>query len=136
MPNTDDQVLQMLRELRAAGPVLTAAARVGKPARRSDGEVARAIMALEIALSSPSFQAVLGGGPPAAPRRGRARSVDTAAAVAAVAPESSFCEIYKEVKDYIDIALEALDWLPVPYATTVAKVIRLLEKFADRACRS
>jgi hypothetical protein len=40
-----------------------------------------------------------------------------------------------EVKDYIEIVVDALDWIPVPYAATIQKVVRLLEKFADRACK-
>jgi hypothetical protein len=108
---------------RRPSPRAAAAAPAGGAPRRSDAEVARAVLALELALSSPSFQGVLGGGTRAA------------AATAAATSGSSFCEIYGEVKDYIDIVVEALDWLPVPYASTIAKVVRLLEKFADRACR-
>ena len=81
------------------------------------------MLMLDIALSSPSFQAALGGG------------TKSAAAVAAALPDSSFCKIYNEVKDYIEIVVDALDWIPVPYAATIQKVVRLLEKFANRACK-
>jgi hypothetical protein len=135
MAMTDADVLKKLRELRAskasaAGAVpkkpqqsATAGAPKGKPKRRSDAEVAHAVLMLDIALSSPSFQAALGGG------------TKSAAAVAAALPDSSFCKIYNEVKDYIEIVVDALDWIPVPYAATIQKVVRLLEKFANRACK-
>jgi hypothetical protein len=131
MAMSDDQVLKQLRDLRAGGlpaaggrrPSPRPGATTGGAPRRSDAEVARAVLALELALSSPSFQGVLGGGAKAA------------AATAAATSGSSFCDIYGEIKGYIDIVVEALDWLPVPYASTIIKVLRLLEQFADQACR-
>jgi hypothetical protein len=142
MAMTDEQVLEKLRELRAisiagrkgssrGGQARALAAGAGGP-RRSDGEVAQAILAIELAMSSPAMQAVLATAAPRA-RSGRAAVVAPADA-STVSAASSFCRIYAEVKDYIDIALEALDW--VPYGSTVAKVVKLLEKFADRACRA
>ncbi len=147
MAMTDEDVLKRLREIHAmsvgggkgsgrGGPSRVLAADAGGP-RRSDGEVARAILAIELALSSPAMQAVLeadGSVTPTAKTKGKGKATALApAGAAAVAADSSFCQIYAEIKDYIDIAMEALDW--VPYGTTIAKVLRLLEKFADRACR-
>jgi hypothetical protein len=82
------------------------------------------------------MQALLAAdGADTAPARAKTRTATVApVGASAVSAGSSFCQIYAEVKDYIDIALEVLDW--VPYGATIAKVVRLLEKFADRACRA
>jgi hypothetical protein len=122
MATTDDDVLKKLRELKAFRPAVARGLK-GKPKRRSDAEVAHAVHMLDVALSSPSFQAVLGVG------------TKSAAAVATASRGSNFCQIYDEVEGYIDDVVDALDWVPVPYAATIQKVVRLLQKFANRACR-
>jgi hypothetical protein len=134
MAMSDKDVLETLRAMRAARPsaagtgrkrgtrLAAAATPTRGPSRRSDVEVAHAVLMLETALSSESFQAALG------------REASATIAVAAASPGSSFCEIYEEVAEYIPIVVETLEWLPVPYAATVAKVVELLQKFANKAC--
>ena len=68
MSMTDEQVLAKLREIRAlsvegdrgsdrGSPVRGPVAGAGGP-RRSDGEAAQAILAIEVALSSPAVRAI------------------------------------------------------------------------------
>jgi hypothetical protein len=47
-----------------------------------------------------------------------------------------FCELcrqYKAIEPYLEILLEAIDW--VPYGSTIRKVVKLLMKFANEACK-
>jgi hypothetical protein len=79
-------------------------------------EAMAALLAIEVAMSSQTMARALESGPVAA---------------ALPSPED-FCKLYDKIKPYIEIALEALDW--VPYGATIAKVVRLLMKLGDQYC--
>jgi hypothetical protein len=85
---------------------------------RSDraAEIAKAVLAIEMLMGQESAVKAEAKGL-------AARGVDL----------RGLCRNYKAIKPYLDILLEAVDW--VPYGSTIRKVVKLLMKFADEGCK-